>query len=57
MPAQIKAAEDVHRSLIATALAVGGTITGEHGVGTAKAVRIIISSIYILLMCVCVCDY
>jgi glycolate oxidase len=35
-PAQREAAEQVHEELTAAALELGGTITGEHGVGSDK---------------------
>jgi D-lactate dehydrogenase (cytochrome) len=36
-PAEIRLAEEVHERMIRRAIALGGTCTGEHGVGLGKA--------------------
>jgi len=35
-PAELKAAEEFNQRLVSRALAMGGTCTGEHGIGTGK---------------------
>ncbi len=35
-PAELKAAEEFNQRLVTRALAMGGTCTGEHGIGTGK---------------------